>query len=109
MGFSDDLVPLHRAVCEQEAESVLYTRRFLTRYGEMEGKWFADRAADASEWGRRLYRGEPFRVVETHVPRSVAARFHYEPDHETIGPARYVDAVRLGLLNHHSRNPRIVQ
>ncbi len=108
MGYSDDLVPLYRAVSEREAESVLYTRRFLTRYGEMEGKWFADRADDAREWGRRLYRDEPFKVVGTHVPRTLAARFHYEPNHETIGPARYVDADRLGLLNRHCRDTHVV-
>lgn len=102
------MVPLHRAVSEYEADSVLYTRRFLARYGEMEGKWFADQADDAREWGQRLYRDEPFRVVETHVPREVATRFRYAPEHEKIGPARYVDADRLGLLNRHCRDTRIV-
>jgi hypothetical protein len=41
----------------------------------MEGKWFAQRAAEAAEWGRRFYGEEQFHILQTRAPTSYGGNY----------------------------------
>jgi hypothetical protein len=51
----------------------------------METKLFATSASDAGWWGRRLYLGGAFRIVDVVISNSVAQRLYYgEADGRTV-------------------------
>ncbi len=76
----------------------------------MAGKWFAETAFDAAQWGRRFYQwsGTPFYVIEVDVPESVTAQMFRVANLDNIGPARWVsEGDLLDLLN--STNNGIIE
>lgn len=60
------------------------------------GKWFAERAEDAAEWGRRF--GEPFYIVESSISKKAASRMFRIPNLDGIGPARFAEREHLPLF-----------
>jgi hypothetical protein len=68
----------------------------------MAGKWFAETAKDAAEWGRRFYEWsqEPFYIVWVDVPDFVAAQMFRSSNLDNIGPARWAsEGNLLDLIN----------
>jgi hypothetical protein len=62
------------------------------------GKYFAESAEHAREWGQDLNNGEGA-VVETNVPTSVASQLYRWEKLDSIGPARYVGPEQLHSFN----------
>lgn len=68
----------------------------------MEGKWFAETASNAAEWGKRFYQWSqvPFYIVEVDIPEFVADQMFRSPNLDSIGPARWAsDGELLDLIN----------
>ena len=57
----------------------------------MAGKWFAETAFDAAQWGRLFYQwsGTPFYVIKVDVPDAVTAQMFRVANLDNIGPARW--------------------
>lgn len=75
----------------------------------MEGKWFAETVFDAAEWGRRFYQWSqlPFYIVQFDIPDFVAEQMFRISNLDNIGPARWAEDDRLGLIN--STNSGIIE
>jgi hypothetical protein len=68
----------------------------------MAGKWFAQTAIDAAEWGRRFYQWSriPFFVVQVDVPEAVTEQMFIISNLDNIGPARWASSGDLlNLIN----------
>ncbi len=76
----------------------------------MAGKWFAETAIDAAEWGRRFYQWTltPFFVVQVDVTEAVAEQMFRIDNLDNIGPARRASSGNLlNLIN--STNSGIIE
>ena len=76
----------------------------------MAGKWFAETAFDAAQWGRRFYQwsGTSFYVIQVDVPESVTAQMFRVANLDNIGTARWAsEGDLLDLLN--STNNGIIE
>ncbi len=76
----------------------------------MAGKWLAESAFDAAEWGRRFYQWSriPFYIFRIDVPNFVAEQMFRIPNLDNIGPARWVsEGDLLDLIN--STNSGIIE
>ena len=76
----------------------------------MAGKWFAETAFDAAQWGRLFYQwsGTPFYVIRVDVPDWVTAQMFRVANLDNIGPARWAsEGDLLDLLN--STNNGIIE
>jgi hypothetical protein len=94
--FGDTLATttLYRAVSQAEFDQLIGSGSFQSSANSLEGKWFAESAADAARWGKIL-NGTDFTVIETQFPRSAADSFMRVPRLDGIGPARFgtLDAI----------------
>lgn len=91
-------IKLYRAVSEAEFQDVMSSGQFRVVPGSLEGKWFAERADDAREWGRRFARtsGIPHdRIVEAEVDSATADQFFRLPRLDEVGPARFAEIGQL--------------
>lgn len=105
-----DRIQLYRAVDFNERSDIYYWRKFRATLKSMEGKWFAETADDAAEWGRRFYQWnqEPFYVVQIDVPEFVAEQMFRRSNLDNIGSARWAsEGVLLDLIN--STNSGIIE
>ena len=76
----------------------------------MAGKWFAETAFDAAQWGKLFYQwsGTPFYVIQVDVPDWVTAQMFRVANLDNIGPARWAsEGDLLDLLN--STNNGIIE
>jgi hypothetical protein len=76
----------------------------------MAGKWFAETAFDAAQWGKLFYQwsGTPFYVIKVDVPDWVTAQMFRVANLDNIGPARWAsEGDLLDLLN--STNNGIIE
>lgn len=76
----------------------------------MAGKWFAETALDAAQWGRLFYQwgGTPFYVIKVDVPDWVTAQMFRVANLDNIGPAWWAsEGDLLDLLN--STNNGIIE
>ena len=76
----------------------------------MAGKWFAETAFDAAQWGRLFYQwsGTPFYVIKVDIPDWVTAQMFRVANLDNIGPARWAsEGDLLDLLN--STNNGIIE
>lgn len=76
----------------------------------MAGKWFAETAFDAAEWGRRFYQWSqtPFYIVQVDVPEFVAEQMFIISNLDNIGSARWAsEGDLLDLIN--STNSGIIE
>ena len=76
----------------------------------MAGKWFAETAFDAAQWGRLFYQwsGTPFYVIKVDIPDWVTAQMFRVANLDNIGPARWAsEGDWLDLLN--STNNGIIE
>ncbi len=76
----------------------------------MEGKWFAQTALDAAEWGRRFYQWNqiPFYLVQVNIPERVVEQMYEVSNLDNIGSARWAsEGELLDLIN--STNNGIIE
>lgn len=76
----------------------------------MAGKWFAQNALDAAEWGRRFYQWNriPFYLVQVNIPDLVADQMYEISNLDNIGSARWAsEGELLDLIN--STNNSIIK
>jgi hypothetical protein len=84
-----ETVTLYRAVSELEYQQLLRTGKFATVPGSLEGKFFAETASDAAQWGERLEDAGNYRIVEVEFSTRVAENLLRWEKLDGIGPARY--------------------
>jgi len=92
-----DTVQLFRHVDPAELEDIRNTGQFGLGPNST-GKYFAESAEHAKQWGQMLNNGEGA-VVETNVPRSAADELFRWEKLDNIGPARYVSPEQLDRFN----------
>lgn len=92
----DEGVDLFRHAGQSELSDIQRSGIFRSGGSSMEGKWFAESADHARQWGGILNGGKGA-VVTTRVPTAVAGRMMRLEKLDGIGPARY--ASDLGELN----------
>jgi hypothetical protein len=88
-GVSMEIVTLYRAVSEGEFQQLMRTGKFEAVPSALEGKFFAESAEDAAQWGDMLEGASHYRIVEVALPASVAKSLLRWEKPDGIGPARY--------------------
>jgi hypothetical protein len=94
-GVSMEIVTLYRAVSEGEFQQLMRTRKFEAVPSSLEGKFFAESAEDAAQWGEMLEGASHYRIVEVALPASVAKSLLRWEKLDGIGPARYGELPQL--------------
>lgn len=79
---------LYRAVGLEEFAELMATKQFRSA-NTLGGKWFAESAEHAHEWGFKLNGPGKYRVIEVEFPKTSADSFLRRDRLDTIGPARY--------------------
>jgi len=88
---------LYRAVSPEEYSQLMKSGQFSVGPNSMEGKFFAETAADAAKWGNAFTSGQGgYRIISATVPESAASQFMRWESLDAIGPARYAE---LGQIN----------
>jgi len=90
-----ETVTLYRAVSEVEYQQLIRTGKFAVVPSSLEGKFFAESAADAAQWGERLEGSGNYRIVEVEFFTSVAENLLRWEKLDSIGPARYGELHQL--------------
>ena len=90
-----ETVTLYRAVGEGEYQQLMQTGKFAAIPSSLEGKFFAESAADAAQWGERLEGAGNYRIVEIEFSTSVAENLLRWAQLDGIGPARYGELHQL--------------
>jgi len=83
-----EIVTLYRAVSEGEFHQLMRTGKFEAVPSSLEGKFFAESAEDAAQWGERLEGARHYRIVERALPASVAQGLVRWEKRAGSGPAR---------------------
>ena len=82
-------VTLYRAVSEAEQQQLMRTGKFEAVPSSLEGKFFAESAEDAAQWGEMLEGAGHYRIVGVTLPTSVTHSLLRWEKLDGIGPARY--------------------
>ncbi len=90
---------LYRAVSQAEYNQLMTTSTFQTSANSLTGKFFAESAADAAQWGTKLNGPGNFQVIEVQFPNSTANSFLRWPSLDGIGPARYGEIGPINAAN----------
>ena len=90
-----ETVTLYRAVSEAEWQQLIRTGKFEAVPSSLEGKFFAESAEDAAQWGEMLEGTSHYRIVEVVLPTSVAKSLLQWEKLDGIGPARYGELHQL--------------
>jgi hypothetical protein len=90
-----EIVTLYRAVSEGEFQQLMRTGKFEAVPSSLEGKFFAESAEDAAQWGEMLEGASHYRIVEVALPASVAKSLLRWEKLDGIGPARYGELPQL--------------
>ena len=67
-----ETITLYRAVSEVEFQQLMRTGNFEAVPSSLEGKFFAESAEDAAQWGELLEGPGHYCIVEVELPASVA-------------------------------------
>jgi hypothetical protein len=94
-GVSMEIVTLYRAASEGEFQQLMRTGKFEAVPSSLEGKFFAESAEDAAQWGEMLEGASHYRIVEVALPASVAKSLLRWEKLDGIGPARYGELSQL--------------
>jgi hypothetical protein len=89
---------LYRAVSYAELQDILSSGALRPGPPSYQGKWLAESADDAADWGRGLYPAGGFHLIEVEVDDTVAAGLFALPNLDQIGPARYADIPDLSAV-----------
>ena len=84
-----EIMTLYRAVSEIECQQLMQTGKFASVPSSLEGKFFAESAEDAAQWGEILEGTGNYRIVEVEFPTRVANSLLRWEKLDGIGPARY--------------------
>ena len=90
-----ETITLYRAVSEGALQQLMRTDTFEVVPSSLEGKFFAESAADAAQWGMMLEGISHYRIVEIELPTSVAQSLLRWEKLDGIGPARYGELHQL--------------
>jgi hypothetical protein len=90
-----ETVTLYRAVSEVEYQQLIRTGKFAVVPSSLEGKFFAERAEDAAQWGEMLEGAGSYRIVEVEFSTRVAENLLRWEKLDGIGPARYGELHQL--------------
>ena len=90
-----ETVTLYRAVSAGEFQQLMQTGEFEVIPSSLEGKFFAESAEDAAQWGEMLEGASNYRIVEVELPTSVAKSLLRWEKLDGIGPARYGELHQL--------------
>jgi hypothetical protein len=82
---------LFRAIGYAELQDILTVGVLRPGPPSFQGKWLAERVEHAAEWGRQLYGGGSFHLIEVEVDDLIVGGFFYLPNLDRIGPARYAE------------------
>jgi hypothetical protein len=93
------IIKLYRAVSPQELADIMALSEFRPAPPSNRGKWFAESANDAAEWGRQLYGSTPFHLVAVVLPLDIADGFFRLRRLDGIGPARFAGIHELPVPN----------
>jgi hypothetical protein len=94
-GVSMAIVTLYRAVSEGEFQQLMRTGKVEAIPSSLEGKFFAESAEDAAQWGEMLEGASHSRIVEVALPASVAKSLLRWETLDGIGPARDGELLEL--------------
>jgi len=86
---------LYRAVSNAEFEQIMETGTFEAGANSLGGKWFAETAEHANQWGEILEGKGAFKVVDAKIPTVQADKFMRLERLDGIGPARYAELDQL--------------
>ena len=89
------LTTVFRAVSPGEATDIGEGGVFNTVPGQMEGKFFAGSAEDATSWGNEFYPDGNYRLVSAEFPSATIDGAYTNPNLDNIGPAWYVECDQL--------------
>lgn len=95
---------IFRHVAPEELEDIA-ANGFRQGPNSLGGKWFAESADDAAEWGSRLNGGRGA-TVEVRTSSDFLSRVDRRDSLDGIGPARYVSPEQLFELNQFPRSVR---
>ena len=88
-------VTLFRAVDVAEAADIASAGVLKTVGSSVEGKYFAESAADAAKWGEKLYGAGKFEIVEARFSAQAAKQMYRWERLDAIGPARFAPSELL--------------
>jgi RHS repeat-associated protein len=91
----DGMTTLYRAVSHAEFEQVMKDGVFKAGPNSLGGKFFAESAEHAAQWGQRLEGTSGFRIVDAKIPTVQADKFMRWERLDGIGPARYSELNQL--------------
>jgi hypothetical protein len=89
---------LYRAVSEAEFQDLNLTGKFREVSSSLEGKWFAETAEDAAQWGNALEGRGNYRIIEVNIPTQIAEKLFRIDWLDNIGPALYAEIYQLGNI-----------
>jgi hypothetical protein len=82
---------MFRAISYAELQDILATGALRPGPPSFQGKWLAETPEDAAEWGRRLYSGGAFHLIEVEVDDVEANGWFRLRNLDQIGPARFAE------------------
>ena len=91
-------MPLFRAVSYAELQDILFSGVLRPGPPSFQGKWLAESAEQAAEWGRALYQGALFHLIEVEVQDATANTWFRLTNLDGMGPARFADVPDLPLI-----------
>jgi hypothetical protein len=86
-GVAMETITLYRAVSEVEYQQLMRTGKFASIPSSLEGKFFAESAEDAAQWGEMLEGAGSYRIVEVVLPIRAANSLLRWVKLAGIGPA----------------------
>jgi len=90
-----ETLTLYRAVSKVEFQQLMRTGKLEVVPSSLEGKFFAESAEDAVQWGEMLEGASNYRIVEVDLPARVAQSLLRWEKLDGIGPARYGELHQL--------------
>jgi RHS repeat-associated protein len=96
-GEVEETVTLFRAVSRGEAAQVLAEGAFKAGESSLGGKFFAEKAGDASKWGDLLQGPGNYEVIRVEIPKSAADSLMRWERLDGIGPARYGELNQINV------------
>jgi hypothetical protein len=84
-------------VSQEEAEQVLRTGAFEASENSLGGKFFAESAEDAAQWGDRLQGPGNYQILRVELPKDAADSLMRWDRLDGIGPARYGELNQINV------------
>ncbi len=86
---------LYRAAGPEEIADIVAVGGFRQGGNSMPGKWFAESAEGAADFGRGFFKWDgdhkPFDIVAARIRTSAVKKMEFRPNLDGLGPARYLD------------------